>query len=331
MIQLLNELQPEVDECHQSEQGQKLLQKIKAIKDTQNIVLLERKRMKKAEREQITALQEVQKEAKELSSEEKPSKRSRRKVERYSDLDYDSDGAALPEEVRQTRRQQTCDLCFRVFNVAETKYLCSICGTIAHLHCHGVAKDSADGDDVICRLCLPQNSHKKGKSPLLHPASENEEDDYQEDGSEDEEYNPPAASDSEADDEDGPPERARFAMQMQREAALEAKDEAIFLKSQDLADFVSREQPNDETRHMLALLSLPEDKIWVEDDLDDDKNLKLGLHLLYNKIQGTTTLHFGKSIHICYRAFPLDVQASMKSERRVNTRQARAAKKVVSS
>jgi hypothetical protein len=46
---------------------------------------------------------------------------------------------------------------------------------------------------------------------------------------------------------------------------IQAKDEAVFLRSQDLADFVSREQLNDETRHRLALLSLPAEYAWQKE------------------------------------------------------------------
>jgi hypothetical protein len=75
------------------------------------------------------------------------------------------------------------------------------------------------------------------------------------------------------------------------------------MKTAELEEFISEEQPDDATRHQLAMLQIPEDKVWTEDDLNEEFNLKLGLHLLYNKINGKTELHFGKSIHIRYQAF----------------------------
>ena len=63
------------------------------------------------------------------------------------------------------------------------------------------------------------------------------------------------------------------------------------------------------------MLSLPQNKKWTEKDLEDETFLKVGLHLLYNKIQGKKTLHLGKSIHINYTSFPVKIQEKMKKER----------------
>jgi hypothetical protein len=74
------------------------------------------------------------------------------------------------------------------------------------------------------------------------------------------------------------------------------------------------------------MLQIPEDKVWTEDDLNEEFNLKLGLHLLYNKINGKTELHFGKSIHIRYQAFPKDVMAMMEESRKVAASKVKTAK-----
>jgi hypothetical protein len=55
--------------------------------------------------------------------------------------------------------------------------------------------------------------------------------------------------------------------------------------------------------------------------------LKVGLHLLYNMIQGKKELHFGKSIHIKYSAFARDVTASMKKQIQISEEQKKAAKR----
>jgi hypothetical protein len=92
-----------------------------------------------------------------------------------------------------------------------------------------------------------------------------------------------------------------------------------------LQEFVNEEQPDDATRHLLALLAIPEDKTWTEEDLEIEQFLKIGLHLLYNKIQGKEELHFGKSIHIKYDAFPKSNILAMEKRRAPNERRRKAA------
>ncbi|MCJ1399371.1 hypothetical protein MMC11_002573 [Xylographa trunciseda] len=78
----------------------------------------------------------------------------------------------------------------------------------------------------------------------------------------------------------------------------------IDFKAEELEDFISETQPDDQTRHRIALLSLPASKIWSEEDLHDDHFIRVGLMLLYNLCQGRQGLSLSKSIHIHYRAFP---------------------------
>lgn len=82
------------------------------------------------------------------------------------------------------------------------------------------------------------------------------------------------------------------------------EDEVLALNSTDLGAFISDNQPDDVTRHRLALLQLPRHKEWSEADLSDEKYMRIALHLLYNKINGRTELHLEKSIHIKYLNFP---------------------------
>lgn len=295
VIDLLNELQPEVNACHQSEEGQKLLQEIKEKNRTRAITLAERKRISRAEIE--------------------------------------------------------CEVCVSLFGSEDEQHTCSVCGTLAHLPCLGLGEEITDKDNVIYLQCQNEGNNTEGRKSTLRSARHKdvEDDDTDlpeddgvpletEDETHDSDYDDDLEkkSESETDDEGGTsdcedaiPQQARFATQQAKEEMLEAQDEAMFIKSEELADFVSREQPSDETRHMTALLSLPPGKVWTEDDLDDEANVKVGLHLLYNKIQGKHSLHFGKSIHIKYKAFPSDVQESMLSERKVSNRQVKAAKKIL--
>lgn len=91
-------------------------------------------------------------------------------------------------------------------------------------------------------------------------------------------------------------------------------DEQNLLSYHELGEFVAEQQPDDRTRHMLALLSLPKDKIWTEGDLSDEFCMRLGLLLLLNKIHGQHELHFGRSIHIRYLAFPKEIVEKMNAQ-----------------
>jgi hypothetical protein len=83
-----------------------------------------------------------------------------------------------------------------------------------------------------------------------------------------------------------------------------AKVDGYLRKEAAFRDFISETQPDDETRHRLALLQMPQGKTYTEEDLGDEFTMQVGLHLLYNKTNGKTELHLGKSIHIKYWTFP---------------------------
>lgn len=75
------------------------------------------------------------------------------------------------------------------------------------------------------------------------------------------------------------------------EAKFNLKIEEILRKNSIMEDFVSKTQPDDETRHRLALLKMPTGRTYTENDLEDEFTMKVGLHLLYNKIQGKKVLY----------------------------------------
>lgn len=154
--------------------------------------------------------------------------------------------------------------------------------------------------------------------------------------------NSPESSDdesSENDDADNSPEgsdfednlivslRDRSDREKTREDILIAREEEAFFRSLGLSEFIAEDQPDDETRQRKSLLSLEPGIVWTEKDLDLEAGLRLGLHLLYNKIQGKKDLQFGYSIHIHYMAFPKDVVALMEKNRKANDAQVRGAKK----
>ncbi|KAH0371932.1 hypothetical protein KCU65_g1433, partial [Aureobasidium melanogenum] len=69
----------------------------------------------------------------------------------------------------------------------------------------------------------------------------------------------------------------------------EYDDFNTLLGNQDLNDFASETQPDDDTRHAIVLISLPVDHTWTDDDLSDEHHLRIGLLLLFNLIQGPKT------------------------------------------
>lgn len=63
-------------------------------------------------------------------------------------------------------------------------------------------------------------------------------------------------------------------------------------------------QLNDRERHLIALANMKPGRVWKLDDLGDEKALRTGLILLYNKMTGMNELHFNRSIHIDYSEIP---------------------------
>lgn len=66
MLKLLNELQPEVNECHRSEEGQILLAKIQEKQKIQNVILASRQREAINKKRKAENEKEVQKESERL-------------------------------------------------------------------------------------------------------------------------------------------------------------------------------------------------------------------------------------------------------------------------
>ncbi|KAJ5181125.1 hypothetical protein N7491_000679 [Penicillium cf. griseofulvum] len=64
--------------------------------------------------------------------------------------------------------------------------------------------------------------------------------------------------------------------------------------------FAERTQPSDQTRYQMALLSLPYDKEWQMEELDNPKVFMIALRLVSNRIRGVKVLHLGTSMHIKY-------------------------------
>lgn len=209
---------------------------------------------------------------------------------------------------------------------------CDGCFVLAHLKCFGLQQHP--GDVFECKACSTRRKSKgkAKKSTFGADDSEAEEaDDSSFDGSAagdtDDEYEDATAMDEEPNDEpegqftdsedsdfeSGRPNRQNLTLLQAREDRLAAAEEAIYLKHLDLEAFVNEEQPDDAERHRLALLSIPVDKVWSDADLNEEKYLKLGLHLLYNKIQGKKELHFGSLSTYAIRPFPKTLSSGWRS------------------
>jgi hypothetical protein len=379
IAQLLNENQSRVDSCHASQEGQALMKTFmdkKRVSDVTKAERLKEKKYKgKASVEANEAVKELAKQpAKETaqlealgeaSESDQPKKRIRRKVERYSPLDYhDTLGHKLSEEERAVRSKQAviCDICFKLDR--DDCGVCMCCCILAHFRCHGVEQTA---DDFVCRRCADAQTEAVRSVGKAKRQARNDDDSVSEDmedksedeleGSSDDDFIEKSESygEEEADEDfelaDGDLDtaseelstsaeysesensdnestiRSRGLKKHQlRENILGAIDEVISMKTAELDEFVSEEQPDDVTRHRLALLQITQGKTWTEEDLQDEGNLRLGLHLLFNKINGNETLAFGKSIHIKYDNFPKDITAAMEQNRAVTAAQRKAAK-----
>jgi hypothetical protein len=277
IVALLNELQPEVDECHQSEKGQKLLKMLEDQRKLQEAVACSRMEdmLTKKTREQETT--DTAKELSQLTSHDLDvipdgKKRSRRPVERldlsaYEDEDDDEYIACSKTKSSSTLQKTT--------------------------------REEDDSSESECNAADSESEDNDVDSGPLYSDSESE-------------YNEP-------DSENGSEDESLIISTAgnPRGQIIAAKFEAIIRKEAAFREFISETQPDDETRHRLALLQMPQAKKYTEDDLQDEFTMRVGLHLLYNKIHGKTELHLGKSIHIRYWTFPKDVIAI--TEKKVQT------------
>lgn len=117
-----------------------------------------------------------------------------------------------------------------------------------------------------------------------------------------------------------------FTVEQVRDELINRRQEMVDLKTRQLQDFLSEQQPDDETRHQMALLKMEPKKCWTESDLAQEFHMKVGLQLLYNAINNQSELHFERSIHIRYHTFPKDIMMTMKANIRATTPNLKAAR-----
>jgi hypothetical protein len=331
------------------------LRKIKERERRNTIVLESRKKKVILQRRVQTDMKETQKESSKLQAPAQVTgveggARARKVPERYDPLAYDDKGVLLAPDLVAARKnafqQQMCDICFAMVKKKTDGVMCEQCFYLGHFKCFRLKAHPGEG--FVCKDCLDVQKAKrkiKRKSTSREDDSDAEADVSESgDGDEDEveagdkentsdfeegslEEEADDSSERDSDYEGPQPNQPNFSKQQAMESRMAEAEEFQFLKTLDLEEFCDENQPDDATRHKLALLQIPAGKHWTDNDLKEEFNLKLGLHLLYNKIQGKDELHFGKSIHIRYLSFPKDVVQGMEKDRQVDDRRESIARK----
>ena len=218
---------------------------------------------------------------------------------------------------------------------------------VAHLKCFKGSQPPSDGDGFVCKECCSAREQRKGKSKTRKSTSRDDEESgtYSVSDDEDEEavavvkevssgdedaYHTPDDDDVDTGSDFGiveyPAVGQNKSTQQAREERWAAEEEEVLLRSLRLEEFVDEDQPDDKTRHLAALLRFPKEHVWTEADLDKETYLRMGLHVLYNKIQGKEELHFGRSIHIKYDHFPKRNTVAAEKKRAVNPSRENAAR-----
>lgn len=62
-----------------------------------------------------------------------------------------------------------------------------------------------------------------------------------------------------------------------RDELIHKRAEGVDSKIQELQEFLSEQQPDDDTRHQMALLKMLPNKTWNESDLNDEFHMRVGL------------------------------------------------------
>lgn len=193
-----------------------------------------------------------------------------------------------PRGAKAQGEMELCNICDD-YIPAEDQCTCSKCGSLGHPSCQGL---DAPAGDFVCRHCAEQGKIgdindlgiEEGKASI-GPVEEDDDGTYE-------------------DTEDMAMQQSGRTLPQQRAGELLYDDFSILLGNQDLNDFASETQPDDDTRHALVLLSLPVDHTWTDDDPFDEHDLRIGLLLLFNLIQDQDQLATSRSPHIHYSHFP---------------------------
>lgn len=202
-----------------------------------------------------------------------------------------------PRGSKAKTEMDLCDICVDYIPV-ESECTCNKCGTLGHPTCLGLDEPATD---FVCKRCIEQGKIgdiadlgiAEGKA-WVGPVEDDDDGTYEE-------------------TEDLAMLQSGRTLPQQRAEELLYDDFSTLLGNQDLNDFASDTQPSDDERHNLVLLSLPVDHLWTDADLEDEHNLRIGLLLLFNLIQGQDRLATSRSPHINYSQFPERIRDKVKN------------------
>jgi hypothetical protein len=188
-------------------------------------------------------------------------------------------------EKKQYASEEECEACGEDIDDGDG-CICSQCSGFAHAECHGL--DSPMDAGFYCRTCIENGllgnidsaAVTEGGAYILN--TNDDQDEY-------------------VDSAQKLPTRGKRSTSRHRYTEDQLFDEPDLLLGDDnLAEWVSENQVNDEDRRKLVLLSLPTGKTWSARDLENEHHLRVGLLLLFNLIQGKDDLTMSRSIHINY-------------------------------
>jgi hypothetical protein len=251
IVRLLNELQPEVDECHASEEGIKLKREFEEKLRVLEISRHQRMKDRQDARLIANTTKEATKDVPKLEStllDVTPDSNNKRRQPR---VDYNENN---------TYAQTPCDYCYTPVSI----YSGAVCWDYnywGHFSCFE--------QDPVCTpyLCVQYITDREsaGIEVMYDEAGivgdtdgdvDGEEESTDERESSSREYE--EESELEGEDEGVPTYRkSAFARDQERENRAVQRDEVIVLKEDELQDFISEKQPDDDTRHRLTLLQLP--------------------------------------------------------------------------
>ena len=188
IVDLLNELQPEVDKCHQSEIGQKLRKELEYKQKLQEAVVETRKKEtweKKAMEQEAadTAKEILQPTSDNTDVMPDGQTRSRQSTKRYNPFEHHEDEYITLKHARQGQKEKDlypCEICHAVIGDPESAGICALCFVRAYFECHGVPHND---QEFWCALCSDERAKKsestarkgKGKAPIEDEAFEPEE------------------------------------------------------------------------------------------------------------------------------------------------------------
>ncbi|KAL4904918.1 hypothetical protein BDW74DRAFT_23703 [Aspergillus multicolor] len=169
-----------------------------------------------------------------------------------------------------------------------------------------------DGRQLRDRIQLPGAQEANDDSLFVSELSDSDSDDSRSLDEDDPEYSD-VYSDSESESEDEECENGE----------ADSDDDGNGESMHDATEFemsLSECQPDDLTCHHQDILKFGPGKTWEREDLDHDEHLRLGLRLLYNKINNTRLPHLTRSIHILYKLFSQPMIDQMSKVRDPNSR-----------